>query len=160
MFEVSDGQLRFNQHHGARAERGASIDELLDRAVRAINSGDWAAASALAGQVLAVDRDNTEAEDVLAASVGDHGEIRRLTILFADLVESTALSMRREPEPYRLLVGRYRELVRLVVDRYGATSPPSRVMGCLRCSGIPLPMRTTRAGQCRRVWRLPATCSR
>ena len=46
-------------------ERGASIDELLDRAVAAINRGDRVSASALAGQVLAVDPGN--AEDLLAA---------------------------------------------------------------------------------------------
>jgi hypothetical protein len=50
----------------------ASIDELLDRAVAAINSGDRAAATVLGGQVLAVDRDNADAEDLrtaLASSV-------------------------------------------------------------------------------------------
>ena len=42
---------------------------------------------------------------------GSGGEIRRLTILFADLVDSTVLSTRVEPETYRMLVGRYRDLV-------------------------------------------------
>jgi hypothetical protein len=68
----------------------ASIDDLLDRAVRAINLGDRKTADALAGQVLAVDGGNPDAEDLLAAP-GDSGEIRRLTILVADLVDSTAL---------------------------------------------------------------------
>src|SRR6476646_2309317 len=115
---MSDSQVRSGERGEARAERGASINELLDRAVLAINSGDRAAASALAGQVLAVDEGNTEAEDLLAASPGDRGEIRRLTILFADLVDSTALSTRLEPEPYRLLVGRYRDLVLEIVTRF------------------------------------------
>jgi class 3 adenylate cyclase/tetratricopeptide (TPR) repeat protein len=96
---------------------GASIDELLDRAVRAINDGDRATATTLAGQVLSVDRNNTEAEDLLAAPAR-YGEIRRLTIMFADLVDSTALSTRLEPETYRTLVGRYRDDVRGIVDRY------------------------------------------
>jgi hypothetical protein len=48
-------------------QRGTSIDELLDRAVAAINRGDRAAATALAGQVLAVDRANVDAEDLLTA---------------------------------------------------------------------------------------------
>ena len=48
-------------------ERGASIDDLVDRAVEAINRGDRAAATALAGQVLAVDRDNADAEDLRAS---------------------------------------------------------------------------------------------
>jgi class 3 adenylate cyclase/tetratricopeptide (TPR) repeat protein len=98
-------------------ESGASIDELLDRAVRAINDGDRATATTLAGQVLSVDRNNTEAEDLLAAPAR-YGEIRRLTIMFADLVDSTALSTRLEPETYRTLVGRYRDDVRGIVDRY------------------------------------------
>ena len=107
---MSDGSDRSTRDGDARPEGGASIDELLDRAVAAINRGDRAAATALAGQVLAVDRDNADAEDLLAAP-GDRGEIRRLTILFADLVDSTVLSTRVEPETYRLLVGRYRDLV-------------------------------------------------
>ena len=60
--------------------------------------------------MLAVDRGNADAEDLLAAP-GEPGEIRRLTILFADLVDSTVLSTRVEPETYRMLVGRYREQV-------------------------------------------------
>lgn len=44
-----------------------TIDELLDRAVHAINRGDRATADALAGQVLAVDRSNLDAEELLAA---------------------------------------------------------------------------------------------
>lgn len=95
----------------------ASIDDLLQRAVRAINDGDRTTATALAAQVLAVDRGNPEAEDLLTAPPR-FGEIRRLTILVADLVDSTALSTRLEPETYRALVGRYRDEVQRVVDRY------------------------------------------
>lgn len=84
-------------------ESGGSIDELLDRAVRAINNGDRATATTLAGQVLSVDRNNREAEDLLTAPAR-YGEIRRLTIMF-DLVDSTALSTRLEPETYHTLVG-------------------------------------------------------
>jgi hypothetical protein len=47
-----------------------TIDELLDRAVQAINSGDRATASALAHQVLAVDSGNQDAEDLLATRPG------------------------------------------------------------------------------------------
>src|SRR6478752_6325128 len=47
-------------------ERGASIDELLDRAVAAINRGDRVTATALAGQVLSADERNAAAEDLLA----------------------------------------------------------------------------------------------
>jgi class 3 adenylate cyclase/tetratricopeptide (TPR) repeat protein len=135
---MSDGQVRSGERGEARAERGASINELLDRAVRAINSGDRAAASALAGQVLAFDEGNTEAEDLLVATPGDRGEIRRLTILFADLVDSTALSTRLEPEPYRLLVGRYRERVQLAVDNYGGHIASTKGDGLLAVFGHPV----------------------
>jgi class 3 adenylate cyclase len=135
---------------------GVSIDDLLDRAVSAINRGDRVAATALAGQVLAVDYANSDAEDLLAAPT-DAGEIRRLTILFADLVDSTVLSTKLEPETYRLLVGRYRQQVQQAVDRYGATSPQRKVMACWRYSAIPLPTRTTSFERCRPGWKSRGT---
>ena len=53
---------------------------------------------------------------------GDHelgarvGELRRLTIMFCDLVGSTELSGRWEPEPYRELMTRYRSACREVIE--------------------------------------------
>ena len=117
--------------------RGASVDELLDRAVSAINRGDRAAAMALAGQVLAVDRANADAGDLLAALPGAAGEIRRLTIFFADLVDSTALSTRVELETYRLVVGRYRDLVQQAVDRYEGHLASTKGDGLLVVFGHP-----------------------
>jgi class 3 adenylate cyclase/tetratricopeptide (TPR) repeat protein len=117
-------------------ESGASIDELLDRAVRAINEGDRATATTLAGQVLSVDHGNPEAEDLLTAPARN-GEIRRLTIMFADLVDSTALSTRLEPETYHTLVGRYRDEVRRVVDRYEGHISSIKGDGLLAVFGHP-----------------------
>ncbi|HTZ16240.1 MAG TPA: adenylate/guanylate cyclase domain-containing protein [Mycobacterium sp.] len=117
-------------------ESGASIDELLDRAVRAINEGDRATAATLAGQVLSVDRGNPDAEDLLTAP-SRYGEIRRLTIMFADLVDSTALSTRLEPETYRTLVGRYREEVRRIIDRYEGHISSIKGDGLLAVFGHP-----------------------
>jgi class 3 adenylate cyclase/tetratricopeptide (TPR) repeat protein len=117
-------------------ESGASIDELLDRAVRAINEGDRATATTLAGQVLSVDQGNPEAEDLLTAPAR-YGEIRRLTIMFADLVDSTALSTRLEPETYRTLVGRYRDEVRRVIDRYEGHISSIKGDGLLAVFGHP-----------------------
>jgi class 3 adenylate cyclase/tetratricopeptide (TPR) repeat protein len=113
-----------------------TIDELLDRAVQAINRGDRATADALAGQVLAVDRSNSDAEELLATP-GDSGEIRRLTILFADLVDSTALSTRIEPEIYRTVVGQYRHQVQEVVDRYEGHIGSTHGDGLLAVFGHP-----------------------
>ena len=120
----------------ARGERDASVDELLDRAVAAINRGDRMAATALAGQVLAADEGNAEAEDLLSVP-GSSGEIRRLTILFADLVDSTALSTRVEPETYRMLVGRYRDQVLGIVNRYDGHIASTKGDGLLAVFGHP-----------------------
>jgi class 3 adenylate cyclase/tetratricopeptide (TPR) repeat protein len=51
--------------------------------------------------------------DELAARAG---ELRRLTILFCDVVGSTELSERWEPETYRELMGRYRSTCRKVIE--------------------------------------------
>src|SRR6476659_6206890 len=134
---VSDGRTRSTAEGKPRPAGGASIDELLDRAVAAINRGDRATATALAGQVLAADGANAEAEDLLAAP-SDPGEIRRLTILFADLVDSTVLSTREEPETYRLLVGRYREQGLRAVNRYEGHIGSTQGDGLLAVFGHPI----------------------
>ncbi|HSS23106.1 MAG TPA: adenylate/guanylate cyclase domain-containing protein [Mycobacterium sp.] len=134
---MSDGRLRSTRDGEGRSTEAASIDELLDRAVAAINRGDRAALTALAGQVLAADSANAEAEDLLAAP-SDPGEIRRLTIFFADLVDSTALSTRVEPETYRLMVGRYREQVLRAVNRYEGHIGSTKGDGLLAVFGHPI----------------------
>jgi class 3 adenylate cyclase/tetratricopeptide (TPR) repeat protein len=114
----------------------STIDEMLDRAIRAITSGDRATANELAGQVLAVDHNNPDAEELLATPVGG-GEIRRLTMLFADLVDSTALSTRIDPEIYRTVVGRYRDEVIKIVNRYEGHLGSTRGDGLLAFFGHP-----------------------
>ncbi|WP_428340385.1 ATP-binding protein [Mycobacterium sp.] len=114
-----------------------AIDELLDRAVRALNSGDRATASALAQQVLAVDSGNQDAEDLLATPAAGTGELRRLTILFADIVDSTALSTRIEPEIYRTVIGRYRQQVNDIVNRYEGHVFSTKGDGLLAVFGHP-----------------------
>ncbi len=118
-------------------EAHTAIDDLLDRAVRAINRGDRKTADALAGQVLAFDGGNPDAEELLAAP-GDSGEIRRLTILFADLVDSTALSTRIELEVYRTVVGRYRHEVKRIVDQYEGHIGSTKGDGLLAVFGHPV----------------------
>ena len=134
---MSDGRLRQPTEGDGPASGGTSIDQLLDQAVAAINRGDREAATTLVGHVLAADGANTEAEDLLAAP-GDPGEIRRLTIFFADLVDSTVLSTRVEPETYRLLVGRYRELVLSAVQRYEGHIGNKAGDGLLAVFGYPI----------------------
>jgi len=113
------------------------IDDWLDRAVRAINRGDRKTADALAGKVLAVDVGNPDAEELLAAP-GVSGEIRRLTILFADLVDSTALSTRIELEVYRTVVGRYRHEVNRIVNHYEGHIASTKGDGLMAVFGHPM----------------------
>ena len=113
------------------------IDQLIDRAVQAANDGDHAAATVLAGQVLAVDNDNSDAEDLLAAP-SDGGELRRLTIMFVDLVDSTVLSTRIDPEVYRTVVGHYRDLVCQGIERYEGHIGSTKGDGLLAVFGHPL----------------------
>ena len=91
----------------------------------------------LAKKVLAVDRGNPEAEDLLAAPAG-RNELRRLTIMFADVVDSTALSTRIEPEIYRTVIGRYRDQVREIVDRYEGHIFSTKGDGLLAVFGHPI----------------------
>jgi class 3 adenylate cyclase/tetratricopeptide (TPR) repeat protein len=118
-------------------DNASSIDELLDRAVAAINRGDRAAADALAERVLAVDRTNAEADDLLSAPTSG-GEIRRLTIMFTDLVDSTALSTRADPHTYGELVTRYRDLVIGVVERLEGYVASTKGDGLLAIFGHPV----------------------
>jgi len=78
-----------------------------------------------------------DAEDLLAHP-GDAGEIRGLTIFFADLVDSTALSTQVEPETYRLVVGRYREQVLRIVNRYEGRIGSTKGDGLLAVFGHPI----------------------
>ena len=45
-------------------------------------------------------------------------ERRQLTVLFCDLVASTALGQRLDPEDFREIVGRYYDAARVVAERH------------------------------------------
>lgn len=77
------------------------------------------------------------ADDDLLAPLGG-GEVVAVTMFFADLVDSTALSARVEPETYRMVVGRYREQVQHVVDRYGGRIGSAKGDGLLAVFGHPI----------------------
>lgn len=115
-----------------------TIEELLDRAVEALNRQDHSTAKSLAGQVLAVDRDNLEAEEVLSAS-DDGCVVQRLTLLFVDLVDSTALSTRLDPETYRNVIRRYRDEVHRIVGSYEGHIGSAQGDGLLITFGHPTP---------------------
>lgn len=134
---MTDGRGIPAESESTQSELDVSIDELVDRAVSAINRGDSTTATALAGQLLAIDHGNADAEDLLSAAPGVGGEIRRLTILFADVVDSTVLSTLVEPEIYRLVVGGYRDIVLRAVDRYEGHIGSTKGDGLLAVFGHP-----------------------
>jgi class 3 adenylate cyclase len=119
---------------------GAAVDTLLDRAVGALNRGDLSGAHDLAGQVLAVDAANSDAATLLGLERPTGGELRRLSLLFCDLVGSTELSARHEPEIYRSVVARYKQLCREVIEhRYLGHISHIAGDGLLAVFGLPTP---------------------
>ena len=62
-----------------------------------------------------------EAAPVPARGEEERADRRLVTVMFADLVESTALSERLDPEELRDLVRRYQEVAERVVSRFGGS---------------------------------------
>jgi class 3 adenylate cyclase len=119
------------------AEPSGHMDDLLDRAVTALNRGDVETAHLLAGEVLRADADNLDADTVLAQSAAPSGEIRRLTIMFADVVGSTELSSRLDPETYRRLIARFQAVSRAVIEHHGGHLTTGKGDGLLALFGYP-----------------------
>lgn len=114
-------------------DRRDSIDELLDRAV---STPAPEAAGATTPKPADGGDPGMSAKD-LPAGFDRSGEIRRLTLMFVDVVDSTALSTRVEPETYRTLVSNFRNEVRRVVSRYEGHITSSKGDGLLAVFGHP-----------------------
>jgi class 3 adenylate cyclase len=119
------------------AERAAAQDELLLRAVDAVNRGDVRNAHALAEQVLASDEGNLDARALLAAEGQPSAQVRRITVMFCDLVGSTSLSERLDLELYRGLISRYHKIVSGIVAGHGGFVVGSKGDGVLALFGHP-----------------------
>src|SRR5262249_42314805 len=118
--------------------RTAHIDQLLERAVGALNRGEVTIAHDLAEEGLAADASNRDAAALLDVPDASVGELRRLSCLFCDLVGSTELSARHEPELYRTLVKRYTSVCREVIDeRYNGHISHIAGDGVLAVFGLP-----------------------
>lgn len=120
------------------AERAAAQDILLVRAVEAVNRGDLKDAHALAEQVLADDTGNLDASTLLATESQPTAEVRRITVMFCDLVGSTSLSGRLDPELYHGLLMRYHKLATAIVaERHGGSVSGFKGDGMLALFGYP-----------------------
>ncbi len=97
------------------------VRDLLADASTAADQGDWAAVRDLAGAVLALAPGDAEAQTLLErADDADPtaGERRQLTVMFCDVVGSTALSQDHDPELVREVLRSYQVTCDRVVRRY------------------------------------------
>jgi hypothetical protein len=78
---------------------------------------------------------NVPSADVAAVSVPnvspeDRAERRQVTVMFSDLVGSTALSARMDPEDFREVISAYQNSVAETVGRFGASLRSTWATGC------------------------------
>jgi class 3 adenylate cyclase len=78
----------------------------------------------------------------------DGAERRQLTVMFCDLVGSTALSARLDPEDLRGIIGVYHRCCTELVERNGGSSPSTWVTECSPTSAIRLRMSMTPSAPC------------
>ena len=79
-------------------------------------------------------------------------ERRQVTVMFSDLVGSTALSARMDPEDLREVISAYQKCVAETVGRFGGFVAKYMGDGCWFISGIPKRTRTTQSEQCVQGW--------
>jgi class 3 adenylate cyclase len=114
------------------------VDRLVDRAAAAMTEGDLAEARSESAFAPAGAAGSTDAAALLVAGPA-HGELRQATLLFADLVGSTALSERHEPELYGGVMRRYTTACRRVIEqRYEGHVTHVAGDGLLAVFGIPV----------------------
>jgi class 3 adenylate cyclase len=95
-----------------------------------------------------------EPSTVAAAPVAPHdtAERRQVTVMFSDLVGSTALSARMDPEDLREVISAYQKRVAETVQRFGGYVAKFMGDGVLIYFGYPKPMRTTQREPCVQGW--------
>jgi class 3 adenylate cyclase len=96
-------------HHGGVADENEeqSVERLIAEAIDAATRGDTAEARLLAGDALRRDPENRDAAEIARLADSSPAELRRLTIVFCDLVGSTAMSVRHDPGEYGRMLELY-----------------------------------------------------
>ena len=97
------------------------VQDLLADAAECAAREDWDAVRDLARAALALAPDDAEAQELLEAAdeaAPASGERRQLTVMFCDVVGSTALSQQRDPELVREVLRSYQVTCDRVVRRY------------------------------------------
>jgi class 3 adenylate cyclase len=87
-----------------------------------------------------------------SASPKDRAERRQVTVMFSDLVGSTALSARMDPEDLREVISAYQKCVAETVGRFGGFVAKYMGDGVLIYFGYPKRTRTTQREPCAQGW--------
>jgi class 3 adenylate cyclase/tetratricopeptide (TPR) repeat protein len=101
------------------------VDDLLAGAERAVSEQDWGRVLALCEDALALDPDHPDAAALRALAERHVGRAipaagrRQVTVLFADMVGSTAMGEELDPEAYLEVIRAYETACRGLIDRYG-----------------------------------------
>jgi hypothetical protein len=93
-----------------------------------------------------------EAPSTTPKSPQDTAERRQVTVMFSDLVGSTALSARMDPEDLREIISAYQKCVAGPCCALAGSWRSTWVMGCSRTSAIHRRTRTMRSGLSEPGW--------
>ena len=96
--------------------------------------------------------DTTTTSGAPSVSPEDRAERRQVTVMFSDLVGSTALSARMDPEDLREVISAYQKCVAETVRRFGGFVAKYWATACSSTGAIRKPKRTTRSEPCAQGW--------
>lgn len=108
------------------SDEDRSVERLIAEAIDAARRGDTSEARLLAGDALRRDPENRDAAEIARLADSSPAELRRLTILFCDLVGSTAMSVRHDPGEYGRMLESYHRNCDDVITANGGARHPSR----------------------------------
>lgn len=132
---------------GRPGERDGELDSLLESAAHSLERGDGERAVTLAEAALALEPDNADALAIVTFArfrarktlrPDSGGARRRLTVVFCDVVGSTELASRLDPEDTREVLRRYQGACAEVIESFGGTVAHFIGDGILAYFGFPL----------------------
>lgn len=121
------------ERHRVSGRLADRVAELLADARDARDGGRWHDLRALAGAALTLDPGNAEAEALLAGSA----ERCQMTLMFCDVVGSTAISDTHDPEEFGEILREFRAACAEVIERFGGFIEDHQGDGMLVRFGFP-----------------------
>ena len=125
MEEIADWleKLGMSEYAQRFAENGigfAALPDLTDQDLKkSASCSAIAAIVATIGKLVGASIPNTEPTARVSPWPQDTAERRQVTVMFSDLVGSTALSARMDPEDFREVISAYQKCVAETVQRFG-----------------------------------------